>query len=59
MYFLISNHLLNDLDYFRRGRNDCAHTKENIIDYSHVEAFWNFLKSYLPKFIINGGKEVF
>lgn len=57
LYFLVSTHILNDLDYFRRRRNDCAHAKDTIIDYSHVEVFWNFLKSHLSKFVINGGKE--
>lgn len=56
-YLLLSNHLLSDLDYFKRRRNDCAHAKETTIDYSHVEVFWNFLQSHLAKFIVNGGKD--
>lgn len=57
-YFLVSSHLLNDLEYLRRRRNDCAHAKDTIIDYSHVEVLWSFLGSHLSKFVINGGKEV-
>lgn len=42
----------------RRRRNDCAHAKDTIINYSHVEVLWIFLESHLSKFVINGGKEV-
>lgn len=41
--------------YWKNRRNDCAHSKQNKIDYSHVESFWLFLKSNLPKFVVNGG----
>lgn len=57
MYFLVNTHLLSDIDYFKRRRNDCAHAKDTIIDYSHVEVLWNFLQSHLSKFVVNGGKE--
>lgn len=56
-YFLVNAHLLSDIDYFKRRRNDCAHAKDTIIDYSHVEVLWSFLQSHLSKFVVNGGKE--
>lgn len=56
-YFLVNTHLLNDIDYFKRRRNDCAHAKDTKIDHSHIEVLWNFLQSHLSKFVINGGRE--
>lgn len=55
--YLINNDLREDMVYWRRKRNDCAHTKDNIISYPHVEAFWLFIQSNLNKFIVNGGRE--
>lgn len=45
------------MQYWRRKRNDCAHAKDNLISYPHVESFWLFLQSNLNKFMVNGGKE--
>ncbi|MEC1680163.1 hypothetical protein P9E06_20400 [Bacillus mojavensis] len=53
--FDITEDLRQQAAYWKNRRNDCAHSKQNIIDYSHVEAFWQFLKSNLPKFVVNGG----
>lgn len=55
--YLINNDLREDMVYWRRKRNDCAHSKDNIISYPHVEAFWLFIQSNLSKFIVNGGRE--
>lgn len=55
--FFISEDLRSQYTYWKDRRNDCAHGKSNIIDINHVEAFWLFLKSSLPKFQVNGGKE--
>ncbi|ASV67045.1 hypothetical protein [Cytobacillus kochii] len=55
--YLISNDLREDMVYWRRKRNDCAHSKDNIISYPHVESFWLFIQSNLSKFIVNGGRE--
>lgn len=55
--FVISEDLRSQYTYWKDRRNDCAHGKTNIIDINHVEAFWLFLKSNLPKFHVNGGKE--
>ena len=57
LFFSISNNVMEDLKYFRRRRNDCAHAKSMMINNSHVESFWLFLYTYLPKIVINGGKE--
>src|SRR5690606_11961493 len=55
--YLISNDLREDMIYWRRKRNDCAHSKDNLISYPHVESFWLFIQSNLNKFIVNGGRE--
>lgn len=55
--YLNNNDLREDMVYWRRKRNDCAHSKDNIISYPHVEAFWLFIQSNLNKFIVNGGRE--
>ncbi|MFD1736198.1 hypothetical protein ACFSCX_06425 [Bacillus salitolerans] len=55
--YLINNDLREDMVYWRRKRNDCAHSKDNIISYPHVESFWLFIQSNLSKFIVNGGRE--
>jgi len=55
--FCISDDLRKQIEYWKYRRNDCAHYKENIIDSYHVEAFWAFLKSNLPKITIEGGMQ--
>ncbi|MBE3650754.1 hypothetical protein [Paenibacillus polymyxa] len=55
--FLVSNEIIEDMPYWRRIRNTCAHAKDSIISHSNVEAFWLFLESHLAKFIVNGGKQ--
>ncbi|WP_342411896.1 hypothetical protein NYE22_12890 [Bacillus sp. FSL K6-1560] len=53
--FDLTDDLRQQAAYWKNRKNDCAHSKQNIIDYSHVESFWLFLKSNLPKFVVNGG----
>ncbi|SDZ38875.1 hypothetical protein [Bacillus sp. 166amftsu] len=55
--YLINNDLMEEIPYWRKKRNECAHAKETIINYSQVETFWLFLQSNLAKFVVNGGKE--
>jgi hypothetical protein len=55
--FLVSNDVIEDMPYWRRMRNTCAHAKDSIISHSNVEAFWGFLESHLAKFIVNGGRQ--
>lgn len=55
--FDLSEDVRNQYVYWKNRRNDCAHGKDNIIDISHVEAFWFFIQSNIGKFNINGGKE--
>lgn len=55
--FLVSNEIIDDMPYWRRIRNACAHAKDSVIGHSNVEAFWLFLESHLAKFIVNGGKQ--
>ena len=47
----------NQIHYWKNRRNDCAHSKVNIIDACHVEAFWTFLQSNLSKITVEGGKQ--
>ncbi|WP_163113997.1 hypothetical protein [Bacillus velezensis] len=56
-YYLISDGLRDDMRYWRRRRNDCAHAKNSVIGNSIVESFWHFIQSHLSKFVINGGRE--
>ncbi len=52
--FIITDDLRNQVVYWKNRRNDCAHSKPNIITYSHVETFWQFVISNLPKFVVEG-----
>ncbi|MBO0586472.1 hypothetical protein [Sporosarcina sp. E16_8] len=55
--FNISDDIRQQAIYWRYRRNDCAHSKPNIIKASHVEAFWFFLISNLTKFVVEGSKD--
>ncbi|PDY91016.1 hypothetical protein CON09_15930 [Bacillus anthracis] len=55
--FNISEDLRSQYTYWKNRRNDCAHSKENIINNSHVESFWLFLQSNLAKLAVKGSKE--
>ncbi|MDA2247586.1 hypothetical protein PDM98_26315 [Bacillus cereus] len=55
--YLITADLKDDMRYWRRKRNECAHAKDSFINYSHVDTFWLFLQSNMAKFVVNGGKE--
>ncbi|NWL02541.1 hypothetical protein DM790_17090 [Flavobacterium collinsii] len=55
--FNISENLRQQVRYWKDRRNDCAHYKDNIIDNSHVESFWNFMQSNLSKITIEGGMQ--
>ncbi|WP_181347389.1 hypothetical protein [Thalassobacillus sp. CUG 92003] len=54
--FLINDDIRTQYSYWKTIRNDCAHAKNNIISYPHVESFWLFIESNLSKFVVNGGK---
>ncbi|QRY38431.1 hypothetical protein [Bacillus sp. PDNC022] len=56
-YYLINDGIREDMRYWRRRRNDCAHAKNNLISNSTVESFWHFIESNSAKFVINGGEE--
>ncbi|CAG9620863.1 hypothetical protein [Sutcliffiella rhizosphaerae] len=55
--FIMTDDLRQQAIYWKNRRNDCAHSKSNIIDSSHIESFWFFLFSNLSKFVVNGSKE--
>ncbi|WP_027956646.1 hypothetical protein [Halobacillus kuroshimensis] len=55
--FIISEDLRNQAKYWKYRRNDCAHSKPNQIDASHVESFWLFLRSNIDKFVVGGSME--
>jgi hypothetical protein len=44
------------LSYWRDRRNDAAHAKENEISYAHVESFWIFMQSNIPKLVVRGSR---
>jgi hypothetical protein len=44
------------LSYWRDRRNDAAHAKENEINNAHVETFWTFMQSNLPKLVVRGSR---
>lgn len=55
--FNISESIRQQIKYWKDRRNDCAHFKDNSIDFQLVETFWSFLKSNLPKITIEGGRQ--
>jgi hypothetical protein len=55
--FTLSEDLRRQVIYWKDRRNDCAHSRRNEISFSHIEAFWLFLRSNLPKFVVSGSKE--
>ncbi|MEN3134654.1 hypothetical protein [Bacillus albus] len=56
-YFKISKSRIAQMEYWRALRNDCVHSKDNLIAGAHVESFWLFVQSILPKLVINGSKD--
>ncbi|MGH0631900.1 hypothetical protein [Bacillus pacificus] len=55
--FLLNDDIRNQITYWKNRRNDCAHSKNNIISVFHVENFWSFMRSNLPKIMVNGSRE--
>src|SRR5665648_72034 len=53
--FNLNDNIRIQIKYWKDRRNDCAHYKDNIIDTCHVESFWAFIESNLPKITIEGG----
>lgn len=52
--FDLSDDLRKQVEYWRSRRNDCAHSKPNLIIAAHVESFYAFLESNLGKFAVSG-----
>jgi len=55
--FNIDEDIRQQFKYWKDRRNDCAHFKENEIEFHHTESFWSFIKSNLSKITIEGGME--
>ena len=53
--FQISEDLRLQIRYWKDRRNDCAHFKKNEIESYHVDSFWSFIQSNIPKITIEGG----
>lgn len=51
----IKSGIKRDLAYWKDRRNDCAHQKDNKIEYFHTEAIWAFIMSKLSQINIEGG----
>ncbi len=56
-YFDVAPQLRKEIAYWRDRRNDCAHYKDNEIIAAHVESFWAFVRSNLPKMAVPGSAE--
>lgn len=52
--FPITEDLRAQIAYWKNRRNDCAHSKPGPIAAAHVEVFWIFARSHLPKLAVNG-----
>ena len=53
--FILPDTIRRDVEYWKDRRNDCAHFKVEDIGAHHVDCFWSFLQTNLPKFVVNGG----
>lgn len=54
--FIISDDLRHQVEFWKNRRNDCAHSKPNLITAGHVESFYSFLISNASKFVVNGSR---
>lgn len=55
--FAINENLRLQIHFWKDRRNDCAHFKHNAIEGHHVESFWSFIQSNLPKITVEGGMQ--
>jgi hypothetical protein len=56
--FLVTEDVRHQMMYWKNRRNDCAHSKDNIIEPAHVEGIWAFIRSNLQRFVVNGSRAV-
>ena len=54
--FIVSDDLRHQVEFWKNRRNDCAHSKPNLITAGHVESFYSFLVSNSSKFVVNGSR---
>ncbi|PWK14255.1 hypothetical protein [Tumebacillus permanentifrigoris] len=57
LIFSLAEDIQTQIRYWKDRRNDCAHGKNNLIDYSHVESFWHFIRSNLDRFVVSGSRK--
>lgn len=55
--FNVNENLRDQVTFWKNRRNDCVHNKDNEVTNAHVEIFWSFIQSNLPKFTVEGGME--
>lgn len=55
--FAMNENLRIQILYWKDRRNDCAHFKHNAIEGHHVDSFWSFIQSSLPKMTVEGGMQ--
>lgn len=55
--FTNRDRIILDYNYWKSIRNSCVHAKNQIIDASTVECFWNYLKDNLSNFYVLGGHD--
>ncbi|PSV99871.1 hypothetical protein [Photobacterium iliopiscarium] len=56
LIFIVSEDLRDQVEFWKNRRNDCAHSKPNLITSGHVESFYSFLISNSSKFVVNGSR---
>ncbi len=54
--FDINEDLRQQAIYWKNRRNDCAHSKRNIITDVHVESLWYFIKANINQFVLPGSQ---
>lgn len=54
--FVVPDDLRRQVVFWKDRRNDCAHSKDNKITPSYVEAFHAFVESNMNKFAVNGSR---
>jgi hypothetical protein len=52
--FVLTEDVREEIKYWKNRRNDCAHGKDSRIAQPHVEAFWLFFESRLPRMVVSG-----
>jgi len=55
--FIISDQVRRQVEFWKDRRNDCAHAKAGDVEHFHIETFWSFLVSQVPRLCVSGGPD--